>query len=201
MKSGLWWINCPEWDDAGSWRTPNRHMILAQHYCRCSVLIKKLHFLRGHAWPLTFRQEVPPPPPPPPPFVLMKPLGGSGKPWNWMPSIPSKPPPPLQSQRAWTKPCSASCTLQDPRRGLWLQQMSWCAGSTNARPWSVSRVALCGLDSQAEPSTCYQGQSSAFPSTSQVASWLKVLRHKNQEIDSLSDPVGMTKSGICSHTA
>lgn len=66
-----------------------------------------LQFLCGHGCSVALQQEVPPPP-----FVLMKPLGCSGKPWNWARSIPSKPSPPAFSPG----PCSASCR---PVRSLW----------------------------------------------------------------------------------
>lgn len=105
----------------------------------------------------------------------MKPLGGSGKPWNSKQSIPSKPPPPLQSQRAWTKPWSASCTLprhhgnhkQDGtgscwKTGLWLQQMSPHTGSRNDRLWSVCSVTLCGSDPQAARCIYYRGWSAVI---------------------------------------
>lgn len=50
------------------------------------VLIWSPRVLWGHARLASVQQEVPPPPLPPP-FVLMKPLGSSGKPWNWTRSI------------------------------------------------------------------------------------------------------------------
>ena len=102
-------------DDTGGCMMENLCNRSAWYYCNVTVDLLstwKVEGPLGSQLVRNIQQEVPPPPPPHScPFVLMKPLGGSGKPWNWKRSIPSKPPPPLQSQRAWTKPCSASCTL------------------------------------------------------------------------------------------
>lgn len=186
------------------------HMILLCCGCGPSVHIKRCRPMLGQGWSVTFQQEVPPPPLPPP-FVLMEPLGGSGKPWNWMQSIPSKnrlllspsvlgPNPALPPAQLPSLPWQLQ-TGQDRvplKTGLWFEQMSRHEGNRTAQLWAVYSVTLCGSAPQATHLIYYRGYSSIFgfllcslPSilTRQnmegALIWLKVSKNKIQEIDSV----------------
>lgn len=123
--------------------------------------LNKLHVLRGHSWPLTFRQEVHPPPFPASSLCFNE---APGRFWKALElnavhpfqtaassSGPSEP---------WAKPDSAPCLLAAAAQtGLWLQQMSWRACNKAATIGSASGQ-LQARPSRRIPEPCRESDSS-----------------------------------------
>lgn len=131
----------------------------------------------------------------------MKPPGGSGKPWNWMPSIPSKPPPPPRVP-ASLGPSPApppDSWLQQPRPGLWLQQMSWRACNT-AAPTGSASGQLQSRPSRWIPEPCRESDSSTRRRTPAGPGGAHNIKTRKSTVNR-SNPAVTTRSRVCPSTA